>query len=400
MEQVLKHYNAATTGLNTDQVVQTTAAVEVQQPLSSLDDDILNADTIETEQDKAHRERMEKINSCIVAAETVYPEEDNLLEIDGIGAYARQDLVAIKAKQKSGKSTMIAILIAAMLTGQWGKIKRLAKQQPRIIYVDTEMKERDTNLLNRKILTMGNLPIQSINDVKFVNLRKYNVDECCTMVTDIIRLFKPDIIFIDGIVDLIGDFNDIERCQKLIRSHLALAEEYNCCIVHVLHTNKLAEDHNMRGHLGTILSQKASYVFECKKDKTMNIVKVECDDYRHAPIPDWSFGFGNEGIPFPADDIIAQYESSQKESKEQRRAEKQQEERDRRTNILRKILVDAGPSGMTRKDLKMELSTYLGLGATSINDLLKNHIDNGFISPSGFNGAIVLSDKEAYLDND
>jgi hypothetical protein len=45
---------------------------------------------------------------------------------------------------------------------------------------------------------------------------------------------------------------------------MALAQRGNCCIVNVLHQNKSEADRNMRGSIGTELTNKAFEVYECE----------------------------------------------------------------------------------------------------------------------------------------
>ena len=84
------------------------------------------------------------------------------------------------------------------------------------------------------------------------------------MVDEGIRTIRPDICIIDGIKDLMTDINDAVQATLIMEKLMALAKELNCCIVCVLHQNKSEQDRNMRGSIGTELTNKAFEVFQCE----------------------------------------------------------------------------------------------------------------------------------------
>ena len=361
--------------------------------LISIDKLVEEAAFQESEEERRSREMRDELLKYVVHADAEFPPEENLLEINHVGCFALKDLVAIKAKQKAGKSTLIGILIAAMICGQWNKVKRVFDRQIKILYIDSEMKERDTNKLNHKVLRMAKFPIQKVEGLHFVNLRKLTTQECRNIVPRFIEVLRPDIVFIDGIVDLVSDFNGVEESQSVVREHLMLAEKFNCCICEVLHVNKARDDNNMRGHLGTILSQKASNVFECQKDKTMNIVTVSCDDYRNAPVPSWSFSFDEHGDPICADDVVAQMEADKEAEKGLQLAEKKKQENERRMVAVLKAF--DSQNDWVRKDLETFIGKELNLKKSATSSYVRSLIDSGILSPEGFNGMLVLKQKDS-----
>ena len=69
---------------------------------------------------------------------------------------------------------------------------------------------------------------------------------------------------LDGIKDLITDINDAVQATQIMEHLMSLAQRGNCCIVNVLHQNKSESDRNMRGSIGTELTNKAFEVYECE----------------------------------------------------------------------------------------------------------------------------------------
>lgn len=77
--------------------------------------------------------------------------------------------------------------------------------------------------------------------------------------------------------------------MKVIRELMKATEENNCAILCVIHTNK--KDDEARGHLGTILQQKCSEVYEVTK--TGDDATIRQDKCRFADIPKFSFRFAD-----------------------------------------------------------------------------------------------------------
>ena len=96
------------------------------------------------------------------------------------------------------------------------------------------------------------------------NLRGLGFEKRREMVEAAVRTVKPDIVIIDGIKDLITDINDAVQATQIMEHLMALAQRYNCCMVNVLHQNKSEADRNMRGSIGTELTNKAFEVYECE----------------------------------------------------------------------------------------------------------------------------------------
>ena len=321
----------------------------LQTPPAEVDALVSSVAQQESEEERQERERLAKLEAFVVSLRTNYPPDDDLLEINEERCFARKEL------------------IATLLCGQWHYVRRLAYVRPRILYIDTEMKPADTQLMNRKAMHLAELPeTEDVPEATFINLRRQTADECQQALTDLLKKYHPDIVFIDGIVDLLLNFNDLEESQALIRKLLALAEEFNCCLVNVLHTNKAIDDHNMRGHLGSFLTQKASLVFNCKKDAASNIVTVSCTESRHAPIADFTFAFDHEGYPTSAEALL----QAMREEKAEKRKEKAMSKLDEKQDFIKQVLMEHGGI-MDKADLIKIISQKFNICRATSYNLIK-----------------------------
>ena len=92
---------------------------------------------------------------------------------------------------------------------------------------------------------------------------------------------RPTIIVIDGVADLLNNFNDIAESQELILWLMQLADKYNVAVGCVIHENKGKDDVGMKGHLGTLLLQKAADVFEVTNSS--GLFKLNHETARNMP---------------------------------------------------------------------------------------------------------------------
>ena len=223
-----------------------------------------------------------------------YPEIEYTLQINGINTFPKGDLQAIKAKAKQGKTHVNICLTTALLRGEFLAIKSLI-DDPKVCYFATEEQNRSVQKNNRKVHKLCGWDTgHSDERFKVYALREVETTERITIIEEVIKAKEPEIVFIDGIRDLLIDFNNIQQSHEIISRLLRLSGTYNCAIVCVLHTNKSSSDFNMRGHLGTELLNKSSDVLEVEKTDSNFIVRHS--DSRNMETGMWAFCFDEEGL--------------------------------------------------------------------------------------------------------
>lgn|SRR5690554_6479050 len=226
-----------------------------------------------------------------------YPKIENLLTIHGSGCFARGNLQAIKAKAKNGKTTALNLVVAGLLANEateglniFGK-KANAKT---VLHIDTE--QHVSNVHHKMNIVHKMLGVKrELENYHVFSFREYSYIERFQFTKDAIDDLKPDLVIIDGIVDLIADFNDPTESKNFISELMKMSSEFNCAIICVLHENKSARDSTMRGHLGTELLNKCSEVYSVNKSN--DIFTVSQTDTRNAPVPEWCFTIGEGGVP-------------------------------------------------------------------------------------------------------
>ncbi|MCL1653766.1 AAA family ATPase [Elizabethkingia miricola] len=113
---------------------------------------------------------------------------------------------------------------------------------------------------------------------------------------------KIGFIAIDGIVDLVYDFNNQEECSKCVQWIMKISSKYDVHITVIIHQNK--SDGKARGHLGTMLAQKAETVIEINKHgergNTSSIISAR--DTRGKGFEDFLITIDGNGNPFFEDE--------------------------------------------------------------------------------------------------
>ena len=297
------------------------------------------------------RERLRKIlGDTRIRTHTEVPDLEHALEVDGTGFFARRDIHAVKAKAKAGKTTTLKVFIAALLLGEMFRIKSLM-EKPRIVYFDTEQSRKDTKGILDDVIAMTELDPEVIDSqVVLQSLRRVDREDLLPLLRQALEDEKPDVVFIDGIVEFVGSFNDETESKQIIKDLLVLSEEYNCAIICVLHTNKADEDHNMRGHLGTMLAQKAATVLECKKERGSSVITVSCSESRHEEPTEWSIMFAKDGRIVDATEQRKLQLEQRKAEQLQKRQEALEKEKQERLQKCLGILRDKG-GAVSRKQL-------------------------------------------------
>ena len=241
----------------------------------------------------------ESENAYLIDLAKAYPEPKYTLSLNDVGTLPLGDLAAIKAKSKNGKSFLCSIFIAAMLGDtRFGFASMM--DAPTVLYFDTEQNARNTAKLARRVHQMMGWPTHENKDCfTAFSLRTMADADRFTYIVQTIEKLKPQAVFIDGIADLIPDFNNIADSCGLILELMRLSGQNDCVIVCVLHENKGKDDTGMKGHLGTMLLQKCSDVFQVKKEGVyFNVSETDC---RNVPVGDFSFCIDGFGIPYPGE---------------------------------------------------------------------------------------------------
>ena len=276
-----------------------------------------------------------------------YPEPYHILEFNEVGFGKIGGFGAISGQRKNGKTFLIAQLMAAILgcdgnerTKQYlpglkvpDRTLEFLGHPPKVLYVDTEMEKLSSAKVLRRVhwlcdqnmsqpfpcdrfsvLWLKNMPS---NDGVAVHRKRY----------DLIRLavdaIQPDVVFVDGLRDLLSSINDEESITKILNDFGSLAEERNLNIWMALHQNPSRKNDDdeakMRGWAGTEFGNKVSDTLVSIKSKTANGVTftVKQQDARDKDMDDWKFEITEDAGALGVPRIITTGPNLSSKSKEQ-----------------------------------------------------------------------------------
>lgn len=276
---------------------------------------------------------METLRPFLLDPRENYPEPYYMLEYKGVPFSTLGGIQAISGQKKNGKTFVLAQLMAAILGTNSERVQTMLPglrvpartlehlgHEPKVLYVDTEMEKLNSAKVLRRVHWLCEWQMDEPNERFFVLWLRAITDEkdekgtvtikACRKRLKLIRMavdvLQPDVVFIDGVRDIIGDFNDNAESASLVGELMALAQEKNICIWNALHMNPRPgndDESKMRGHLGTELGNKVTdtLVSIKKKDATGVTFTVKQQDARGKDMDDWKFMVSDEagglGVP-------------------------------------------------------------------------------------------------------
>ncbi|MBP3842280.1 MAG: AAA family ATPase [Prevotella sp.] len=362
---------------------------QAQTTVKDIVGEAVNQPSAEEQEKEQLRQILQETRIC---SDTEVPPEEYALQVDDKGIFALRDIHAIKAKQKAGKTTALKVFIAALLQGGMFRVKSLL-EKPHIEFFDTEQSRTDTKRILQDVAQMTGLPPAVIDaQVSLHSLRRIDQEQLLPLLERALEDEKPQVVMLDGIVEFVASFNDETESKRLIKELLKLSDQHNCAIVCVLHTNKADEDHNMRGHLGTMLAQKSATVLECVKERGSSVITVRCSEARHEEMPQWSITFDQDGHIVDADEQRRQLIEQRKTEQQQRRQEAIDKEKEERLDTCIRILTDKG-GAVSRKQLTEILVKVLNRKRPTVAGYISEWLRDGSIVE--VNGMIQVSDDLA-----
>lgn len=275
-----------------------------------------------------------------------YPEPYTMLEFNGVPFAKVGGLAAISGQKKNGKSFVLTQLMAAILndgndrTNQYLPGLKVPERtieylghKPKVLYVDTEMEKLSSAKVLRRVHWLCNVDMsQPFPDDRFTvlwlkSMPKDDMAKPYKRRYELIRMaidaIQPDVVFIDGLRDLLASINDEESGVTILDELGTIAEERRMNIWLALHQNPGRKDDSeeakMRGWIGTELGNKVSDTLVSIKSKKPEGVTftVKQQDARDKDMDDWTFEITEDAGALGVPRIITKGTNLSSKSKEQ-----------------------------------------------------------------------------------
>ena len=232
------------------------------------------------------------------------------------------ELHVISGKPGHGKTGLMSQLMAAILCGKFGNTMyhiQVERPKPVVLYIDTEQGKDDTIAIKNRVCLLAGLDYTQ-KQPQFQILRLRDTEDAPERWKKILKavwLVKPTDIFLDGMLDIVRDYNDQVECQPIIREAMMLATHYDSSLWIVLHENPMVD--KLVGTLGSIVQRKVAEIFSVKKIKQSELKPNEKQPNRPSiyftvkqlkargrDVADWDYAYQQNaagwGMPVELDD--------------------------------------------------------------------------------------------------
>ena len=235
----------------------------------------LDAHTVNTDFLKGDKWFDEDVTEDFLDFTEAYTPPRYTLERNGIPFANLGELHVVSGKAGNGKTNLMSQFMAAILSGQHGNTRyRAGIPESVVLYVDTEMGKDDTIAVKNRVCTLAGLDytkpqprfhILRIRDTEEAVERWRKILKAVWIVTQGMNDGQCLHLFLDGIIDIVEDYNDQKECQPIVRKCMMLATHYDTSMWLVLHENPMVD--KLVGTLGSITQRKVSEIFTVRKHK-------------------------------------------------------------------------------------------------------------------------------------
>jgi hypothetical protein len=314
-------------------------------------------------------EEISEDDECRVNPLSEVTPPPSLCKISNMPTFTAGNFVMINGKAKSGKTFFLGAIVASCLNNslQLGNIKGyLPEGQRNVLYFDTEQSKFHINRSIKRICQLagnenpGNLFAYGIR-------RKSTKERIAFIIGKLKSIPEYSIVVIDGIRDLLEEgINDESGATELTELFMQASEEFNCCIILILHQNKTND--KARGHIGTEMINKSETVIAITKDEKTNIFTVSSQESRDLSFSDFCFII-SDGIIKP---VAMPVKPAKKESDPDTISEQ------RHQAVIDEIF-ESEPS-YTSADFKEQIKLKFKIGLNATRDFVKYYEEKKYVT--------------------
>lgn len=244
------------------------------------------------------------LSASQIRATDTYETPPQIIWIDNSTIATLGNFSASTGKAKSKKTFNVSAIVAASLAGKQVLNYRahLPEGKRKILYVDTEQSRFHCHNVLERILRLAGLPTTTDSEnLDFICLREYSPAIRIGVIDYALRQRKGyGLVIIDGIRDLMLDINSTGESVEVINKMMEWSSKYDLHIHCVLHLNK--GDNNVRGHIGTEMSNKAETVLVISKNNDCpNVSEVHALHIREKEFKPFAFTVNEGGLPVLAE---------------------------------------------------------------------------------------------------
>ena len=226
-----------------------------------------NAPQPKTTIDKANNTPQSKLDemfkSCLFTVNTPPPNIEYKFRLNGQEIATYGDIITIVGAAKSGKTALVSSIVASALSSA-KKIAHVSTtvDNRNIVYFYCEQNGQDLYKVNNRLLKAAGKPEnEDVPQLKVFQLTDRPLIERVAFIEYAIKkIGNVGLVVLDGIVDLIRDYNDQTECRDLLEKLKLLTAQENFMLCNILHVSKSTD--RARGHIGTELENKSKAIIQ------------------------------------------------------------------------------------------------------------------------------------------
>lgn len=191
-----------------------------------------------------------------------YPEPQTIIASDGIPVLTLGDFSAVVGQAGTRKSWFCLLLAGCYLSGgRYPANSPFELEAPPglLIWIDTEQGASRVARTQRRLQRMIG---DSEGQYMFFSMREFDAPTRLMATAYLIVRYKPTMVIIDGIADLMNDPNDVLESAVIRQFLLSASSIYGNHIVTVIHSNEKGITDKARGHVGSEVARKAATMFQ------------------------------------------------------------------------------------------------------------------------------------------
>ncbi len=197
------------------------------------------------------------------------------------------NITTVSAASKGGKSAIIGAMLGAAMSGGGDSclsFRSENKSDGAVIHLDTEQSIEDHDEQVRRAIRRAGFtkPPAWFQSYCISGFTALNAQAALRRLLEDAKRAHGGVhsVLIDGAADLVIDVNDPKECNPFVAELHALAIEYSCSIICVIHLNPGTV--KTRGHLGSQLERKSESNIRLERDGEATV--CWSDKNRKAPI--------------------------------------------------------------------------------------------------------------------
>ena len=207
------------------------------------------------------------------------PPEDVVLTIENQNIGSKGNFIVLSGLPKAGKTTFLASIIASAFT-HYDIFTMKLKLNGNLGYFDTESSTNDFYNNIRRIRQFAGW-IELPNSFQAFNTRIDPFEMQRALIEKYIELYKPELLIVDGLLDLVRNYNDESESRALMDWLKALTQVHNLLVIGCIHLGK--KDNHTLGHFGSMCDRYAQSVLEIVRDYDNNLFMLKAKMLRSAP---------------------------------------------------------------------------------------------------------------------